>query len=154
MADMAWPPTKEITGWTGSAGKHPTPSFRGDAKHRTLNLEIPRCAIAHLRSGAKAPSRNDRVGMLVAMTSRPPDLLAAIHLSLSARERAAILFLGGGDHFQVFVGARDRRARGEDVPLIPYLVGRGRRCRLQFRPQIHVGRGGRGRAAFPTYPIY
>jgi hypothetical protein len=28
-------------------------------KHRTRNLEIPRCAIAHLRSGAGAPSRND-----------------------------------------------------------------------------------------------
>src|ERR1700680_3128963 len=28
-----------------------TKSFRGDAKHRTRNLEIPRCAIAHLRSG-------------------------------------------------------------------------------------------------------
>jgi hypothetical protein len=27
------------------------PSFRGDAKHRARNLEIPRCAIAHLRSG-------------------------------------------------------------------------------------------------------
>src|ERR1700712_816506 len=26
-------------------------SFRGDAKHRTRNLELPRCAIAHLRSG-------------------------------------------------------------------------------------------------------
>src|SRR5260221_1884127 len=26
-------------------------SFRGDARHRTRNLEIPRCAIAHLRSG-------------------------------------------------------------------------------------------------------
>src|SRR5713101_8008257 len=45
-----------------------TPSFRGDAKHRTRNLEIPRCAIAHLRSGpadhpgmtAKKPSRRDR----------------------------------------------------------------------------------------------
>src|SRR6266852_3828113 len=36
-------------------------SFRGDAKHRTRNLEIPRCAIAHLRSGAHAPSRNDAV---------------------------------------------------------------------------------------------
>src|SRR5947207_11048861 len=43
-----------------------TPSFRGDAKHRTLvrncapeNLEIPRCAIAHLRSGANPPSRDD-----------------------------------------------------------------------------------------------
>src|ERR1700730_4401741 len=29
----------------------PPPSFRGDAKHRTRNLEIPRCAIAHLWSG-------------------------------------------------------------------------------------------------------
>ncbi len=28
-------------------------------KHRARNLEIPRCAIAHLRSGATAPSRND-----------------------------------------------------------------------------------------------
>jgi hypothetical protein len=42
------------------------PSFRGDAKHQTMvrncapeNLEFPRCAIAHLRSG---PSRNDRDG--------------------------------------------------------------------------------------------
>src|SRR5258706_9757249 len=35
------------------------PSFRGDAEHRTRNLEIPRCAIAHPRSGAGAPSRND-----------------------------------------------------------------------------------------------
>jgi len=26
-------------------------SFRGDAQHRTRNLELPRCAIAHLRSG-------------------------------------------------------------------------------------------------------
>src|SRR6185312_9503678 len=41
-------------------------SFRGDAKHRTMvrncapeNLEIPRCAIAHLRSGPLGPSRND-----------------------------------------------------------------------------------------------
>src|SRR5271167_481850 len=41
-------------------------SFRGDAKHRTTmcnctseNLEIPRCTIVHLRSGAHAPSRND-----------------------------------------------------------------------------------------------
>ena len=31
----------------------------GDVKHRTRNLEIPRCAIARLRSGANAPSRNN-----------------------------------------------------------------------------------------------
>src|ERR1700722_11482028 len=35
------------------------PSFRGYAKHRARNLEVPRCAIAHLRSGASARSRND-----------------------------------------------------------------------------------------------
>jgi hypothetical protein len=47
-----------------------TPSFRGDAKHRTRNLEIPRCAIAHLRSGPepvigrrKAPTRWDHPGI-------------------------------------------------------------------------------------------
>src|SRR4029079_9823950 len=28
-------------------------SFRGDAKHRTRNLEIPRCAIAHLRFASR-----------------------------------------------------------------------------------------------------
>jgi len=33
------------------ASANRTPSFRGEAKHRTRNLEIPRCAIAHLRSG-------------------------------------------------------------------------------------------------------
>src|SRR5450631_3243391 len=31
----------------------------GAREARTRNLEIPRCAIAHLRSGADAPSRND-----------------------------------------------------------------------------------------------
>src|SRR5450631_2378271 len=37
-----------------------TPSFRGDAKHRTRNLEIPRCAIAHLRSGpSDRPGRTE-----------------------------------------------------------------------------------------------
>src|ERR1700682_6771034 len=35
-------------------------SFRGDAKRRTRNLEIPRCAIAHLRSGA-----SDHPGMTI-----------------------------------------------------------------------------------------
>src|SRR5882724_12055733 len=39
--------------------KRPKPSFRGDAKHRTRNLEIPRCATAHLRFVAAATPRND-----------------------------------------------------------------------------------------------
>src|ERR1700753_873779 len=30
-------------------------------KHRTRNPRIPRCAMAHLRSGGTAPSRNDGV---------------------------------------------------------------------------------------------
>src|SRR5713226_9113685 len=60
-------------GVVGDTAKHPKSSFRGDAKHRTRNLEIPRCAIAHLRSGANAPSRNDGVWIassqvLLAMT--------------------------------------------------------------------------------------
>src|SRR4029077_7924061 len=43
------------------------------------NLEIPRCAIAHLRSGANAPSRNDGVTSrpLLAMT---PDVGELPHL--------------------------------------------------------------------------
>src|SRR5258705_1009030 len=40
-------------------------SFRGDAKQRTRNPRIRRCAIAHLRSGASAPSRHDRTFCLV-----------------------------------------------------------------------------------------
>jgi len=43
-------------------------SFRGALKARAMmcnctseNLEIPRCAITHLRSGANAPSRNDGI---------------------------------------------------------------------------------------------
>src|SRR5882757_8892748 len=44
------------------------PSFRGDAKHRTRNLEIPRGAIAPLWSGATAPSRNDSVSLRASST--------------------------------------------------------------------------------------
>ena len=40
-----------IWNWKSCLELEQTPSFRGDAKHRTRNLEIPRCAIAHLRSG-------------------------------------------------------------------------------------------------------
>src|SRR5215213_1372467 len=45
----------------------PTMSFRGGAKRRTRNLEIPRCAIAHLRSG---PS--DHPGMTTFNVVREP----------------------------------------------------------------------------------
>jgi NAD(P)-dependent dehydrogenase (short-subunit alcohol dehydrogenase family) len=48
-------------GWRSFRDK---PSFRGDAKHRTRNLEIPRCAIAHLRSGAPHhPGMTERQNM-------------------------------------------------------------------------------------------
>jgi hypothetical protein len=47
---------------TGRANARP---MTGSA--RTRNPRIPRCAIAHLRSGASAPSRNDRY----AVTSSP-----------------------------------------------------------------------------------
>src|SRR6202023_1459879 len=42
-------------------------SFRGDAQRRTRNLEIPRCAIAHLRSG---PS--DHPGMTASAQEESP----------------------------------------------------------------------------------
>src|SRR6476661_9699894 len=56
----------------------------------------------------------------------------------STRERAAVLFFGGGDHFEVFAGTRYRRARGEDVPLVLDLVGgqRGDRVHLMHQPVI------------------
>src|ERR1700737_5100509 len=51
-----------------AAKKQLSARLPGGAKQRTPiwnctseNLEIPRCAIAHLRSGAYAPSRNDDV---------------------------------------------------------------------------------------------
>ena len=55
---------------------NPTTSFRGGSQSRTRNLEIPRCAIAHLRSGACAPSRNDEpivAAILGLWTARPAD---------------------------------------------------------------------------------
>src|SRR5258705_10317509 len=41
---------------------------------RTRNPRIPRCAIAHLRSGAHAPSRNDEVWIASSrsLSSGPP----------------------------------------------------------------------------------
>src|SRR5258708_18326257 len=56
----------------------------------------------------------------------------------SARERAAVLFLGGGDHFEVFIGAWDRRARCEDVPLILDLVGGQRSDSIHFMHQLVI----------------
>jgi hypothetical protein len=49
-----------------------TPSFRGDAKHRTRNLEIPRCAIAHLRSGSADHPGMTASGFLIGLALRAP----------------------------------------------------------------------------------
>ena len=56
------------------------PSFRGDATHRTRNLEISRCAIAHLRFGSAS-----RPGMTAPPTPPP----VAPRRSRSARCRQA-----------------------------------------------------------------
>src|SRR5713226_343580 len=109
---------------------------------------------ASFRDGASAPdpeSRDygfdapNRPGMTVAgcsfpaMTRKRPNLLTALRVGRSGRERAAVLFLGGGDHFQVLVGTRHRRAGGEDVPLILDLVGGKCRDRIHFVHQLMVG---------------
>src|SRR3954468_6113645 len=57
----------------------------------------------------------------------------------SARERAAVLFLGRRDHFEILVRAGHRRARGEDVPLVLDLVGGQRSHRIHFVHQLVVG---------------
>ena len=56
-------------------------SFRGDAQHRTRNLEIPRCAIAHLRSG---PS--DHPGMTNLTTDRLVQILPLRILCFDQRD--------------------------------------------------------------------
>jgi hypothetical protein len=42
---------RRCRGWSEKLESLTSESFRGAQKARTLNLEIPRCAIAHLRSG-------------------------------------------------------------------------------------------------------
>src|SRR5689334_6096154 len=49
----------------------PRPVIPERAEARIRNLEIPRCAIAHLRSGSFGPSRNDGPRMLGAMPFFP-----------------------------------------------------------------------------------
>jgi len=61
-----------------------TPSFRGDAKHRTRNLEIPRCAIAHLRSGPA-----DHPGMTV----------SGLHVIASEAKQSILALRGTMDCF-------------------------------------------------------
>src|SRR4030088_2345489 len=84
-----------------------------------------RPGIPRFRVRCFAPSRNDA-------------LLAAVRLNRSGRERAAVLFLGGGDYFQLFGGTRYRRARRGDVPLVLDLVGRQGRDRVHLMHQLMI----------------
>src|SRR5665647_1957138 len=87
--------------WRGG-GRVYTSSFRGASKMRTRNLEIPQCAIAHLRSG---PS--DHPGM----TLRGPPSVQ--HLDIIRRLRRRL----DGDGFQrtsIGLGAAMRGAVGDD----------------------------------------
>src|SRR5258705_13697569 len=119
---MAWSPTKETVG----LNRH---FERSEAIHRE-NIGIN----GLLRRFAP---RND---------DKRRDLLVTTRVSRSARESAAVLFLGGGDRFQIFVGTRYRWARGEDVPLIFDLVGGQRRDRIHFVHQLMI------RAAEVAFP--
>src|ERR1700737_4442797 len=65
-------------------------------------------------------------------------LLAALRVRRSTRERAAVLFLGRGNHFQGLIGTWYWRARGEDVPLVFDLVGRQRGDRVHLMHQLMI----------------
>ena len=76
------------------------PSFRDGPKDQTRNLEIPRCAIAHLRSGANAPSRND--AELSALFDQI--VLEDRHLEL---EGAVVVFVIDKEHADEFLADID-----------------------------------------------
>src|ERR1700726_5250493 len=61
------------------------------------NLEIPRCAIAHLRSGASAPSRND---------GKAPALLPSL-LQVVLHHRAQVVTQISARHAEGDVGAEE-----------------------------------------------
>src|SRR5215207_2658661 len=80
---LAWVSVWELVSWviTGRLPIFGVPpredfaksSFRGDAKHRTRNLEISRCAIAHLRSGpTDHPGMTTELRSLAAHIRRQP----------------------------------------------------------------------------------
>src|SRR6266478_9723266 len=75
-----------------------SPSFRAGAKHRTRNLEIPRCAIAHLRSG---PS--DHPGMTECWPLRSSTILGSLILPFRRAlfDECADAFFGVARHHVV-----------------------------------------------------
>src|SRR6266446_1526945 len=78
-------------------------SFRGDAKHRTRNLEIPRCAIAHLRSGVCAPSRNDELDTDRLVQVVPLRILLFDQFHLPITLPLLKFFLAGNSGYRIIV---------------------------------------------------
>src|SRR5712664_2461873 len=109
-----------IPGWSEG------PDRRCAIAHRGISRFRVRCGACHRAALCADPLASPGITVagcsLPAMTRKRPNLLTALRVGRSGRERAAVLFLGGGDHFQVLVGTRHRRAGGEDVPLILDLV--------------------------------
>src|SRR4051812_28673606 len=69
------------------------------------------------------------------------DCFAALAMTrtCSARERAAVLFPGRRDDFEILVRAGHRRAGGEDVPLVLDLVRRQRGYRIHLMHELMIG---------------
>jgi hypothetical protein len=82
------------------------PSFRGDAKHRTRNLEIPRCAIAHLRSGPSDHPGMTESQLSVASLLTKPRVWRASIPDTTSRPRGAMR------PSRAFI-SRPQRGRGE-----------------------------------------
>src|SRR5205807_8601655 len=83
-----------------------------------------------IASVAKQSSLLQQAGLLRRFAPRNDDR--------SAREGAAVLFLGGGDRFEVFVGTGHRRAGSEDVPLVLDLVDGERGDRVHLVHQLMI----------------
>src|SRR5258707_10795553 len=87
-------------------------SFRDGPKDQTRNLEIPRCAIAHLRFALRAP-RNDLSNHAVAARkSRSAAARASAVISAPASMRAISSRRGSAARPPTRVGARLALARG------------------------------------------
>src|SRR6185295_3651856 len=137
MADMVLAPL-------GSSANNP---------HRHSGMRL-RSAIADLRRrpgihtpdggyGFRARSLSDKIDAVNFALSSRPGMTAFV---FSARERAAVLFLGRRDHFKILVRAGHRRARSKNVPLVLDLVGGQRGHRIHFVHQLMI------RAAEITLP--
>jgi hypothetical protein len=68
----------------GSRERLITPSFRGDAQHRTRNLEVARRAIAHLRFASRPGTTQGRGCINVRVPQRRCSLMRAIRRDFAA----------------------------------------------------------------------